>query len=1062
MSKITWSTPKGAIATVKEGNYFEYQLFAKDSQELPITYTLISGTLGSGLQLFKSGLIQGVPTLEFASAASTYLQVFTVRATNTNGSISDRTFSITINELASPTIIPEEDVVLVVYDGVFVDMQLEAIELNPSATLTWTQAGGELPPGLMLTAQGRLFGNLKSFSSAEAQAIIGWANTPFDATIWDSPTAQTQTRTYQFKVMVSDGVRIDKTNYIIKVQAKSLFTVDNTSIMANDGIITVDTDNKHLPYITTIPENLPEQRQDSNFAFRIEGEDLDGDEIWFSMITYGQAEFDQGPTLDRPNTPGVPGDPAHPADLDDESLLPVVPFDYYGFDQEGQSLPPGIVLDPKTGWLTGHLAAQVEDKKTYSFTVFCYKKQYPDSKSKQVTFTLTVLGDRNNVITWVTPEDLGNINNGSISEISIVAVSSLGKKLNYRLVEGTRQPAEIYSYNYPGSQYDGVIEYTPPKARSQLPQGLKLLPDGLIVGRAAFDYFSLDTGATTIDKNVTEFDNEYEFSITASNELDGYKPATVYSTKTFKLKVHNWNLTPYENIYLRALPNRDQRIQFAKLIDDATIFPTELIYRPSDEWFGKAKDIKFLFAAGLAPSLAGTYVNEMKHNHYNKVLNLSNVKTAVALDENFNVKYEVVYVAVEDALTENGKSPAISMNRSTQVKPPYNTMPFTTIYPNSLDNMKAEVSTVGYANKGALPGWMINQQENGRVLGFTRGVVLAYTKPGASKLIAFRLSKHDVSFNKIDFIADRYQLDHTLSKNFDIATKEFIESKETTFDRLPQTQWPNAGSVDFAFTIPFNEINGRTLEYIARMGGIEGATIKTGQRAIFYIQRNYSVPAVDDFAITKDLFGANGFDYYSFNYGTVPKQYDPEDLEYGWHFESGAFGAELYSEGVYSGVSPYHVNYTRPPYQVPPVVYPEATYYDDGQYAESSIVPGFEKHANNPAIPNMRSGIWEINVSEDKLVTLNFVNTVNPMEYVTVGGGGYGGTKLQYNTAVTPPFEAGLGPQSFTLLSNKVALAGDSTRFDGGATSFYSNKDEYAGPGVRDAFLKFPKHGIYR
>lgn len=1050
MSKITWETPKGAVATIKEGSYFEFQLKAKDSQGLPVTYSLISGTLGSGLQLFKSGLIQGVPTLEFTSADADLKQTFTIRAANTDGKIADRTFSIIINEIASPTIIPKNVSLGTVYDGTYIDLQLQAIEASPTAVLTWELVGGTLPPGLILTTGGRLYGNIDFFATEEAKALIGWGNTAWNAVIWDSPTAQTQTRTYQFKVTVADGTRFDKSTYTIKVQAKSLFTVDNTSISANDDIITVDTDNKHVPFITTLPEELPEQRQDSNFAFQIQGKYLDGDEIWFGVVTYGQAEFDQGPTIDRPNKPGVPGDPNNPPDLDDESLLSVAAYDQFGFDQAGESLPPGVTLDVKTGWLTGHLEAQVEEVKTYKFSVFCFKRQYPDSKSRTVSFTLTVLGNRNNTVTWITPSDLGEINNGSISELAIVAKSNLGKKLNYRLVEGKRYPPEIYSYPSPGSQYDGVIEYTP-QVRSQLPQGLKLLPDGLIVGRASFNYFTLDKGATTFDKKKTDFDNVYQFSVTASDEIDGYKPATVISNKTFTVKVHNWNLTPYENIYLRALPNRDQRIEFSKMIADESIFPSELLYRANDDWFGKAKDIKFLFAAGLEPSLAGSYISEMQNNHYNKVLNLSEVKTAVALDENFNVKYEVVYVAVEDSLTENGKSPAMQIDRSMQIKAPYNTTPFTVIYPNSLDNMKTEVSEIGYANKGALPEWMVNQQENGRVLGFTRGVVLAYTKPGASKLIAFRLSKHEVRFNEIDFIADRYQLDHTLSSNFDIATQEFIDSKETTFDRLAAISelHPYAGSVDFALAIPFDEINGRTLEYISRMGGLEGATIKTGQRLIFAVQEQYSRPAEDDFAYVKDMFSSNGFDHIGFNQSVIPKQYDsPND---GWNIEAGTFGSGAYAEGVYAGIPPYYDPNSQDGYN------PE--YYDDGKYAESSVVPGYLDHLLNPDVVNMRSGIWEVNVSEEKLVTLTFIKTVNPMEYVIVSGGSsFGGSKMFYNPVIPP---TGSVPH-YTLLTNKLELAGEATRFDGGATCFFNNKDEYASPGVRDIFLKFPKHGIYK
>ena len=1082
MSQITWQTAKGKLATVKEGGYFEYQLLAKDSQGLHLTFSVISGVLSSGLQLFKSGLIQGVPVVEPSYADQAWTQTFTIRATNSKGAISDRTFSITINEIASPTIIPKNVSLGTVYDGYFLDTQLTAIELSPSAELTWTKTSGELPPGVILTPAGRLYGNIESFSSAAAEELLGWGNTGWNKVIWDSPTAATQTRTYQFKVQVADGTRYDLSTYTIKVQAKSLFTVDNTAISANDGILTIDTDNKHVPFITTLPSDLPEQRQDSNFAFKIEGKDLDGDKLLFASVIYGQSEFDQGPTLDRPNhlagpkipetrwddklqelvpvmvrdaitgalVPNMIDDPLHPADLDDESVLQTAAFDQYGFDQVGQSLPPGVVLDPVTGWLTGHLEKQVEERKTYTFLVYCYKKEFPASKSAPVTFTLTVLGNKNNTVTWSTPADLGEINNGAISELAISAVSNLGKTLNYRIVEGARYPAEIYSTASPGSHYDSVIEYTP-QARSQLPQGLKLLPNGLIVGRASFEFFTLDGGSTTFDKKATEFDTTYQFSVTASDEIDGVKAATVASNKTFTIKVHNWNLTPYENIYLRALPSRKQRKLFLDVINDESIFPTTLLYRSADPWFGKSTDIKFLFAAGLAPSLASTYLAEMQNNHYTKSVNLANVKTAVALDENLNVKYEVVYIAVTDPATENNKSPAMSINRASQIKSPYLTSPFTVIYPNSLDNMKTEVAGVGYANRGALPDWMLDQQEDGRVLGFIRGVVLAYTKPGASKLIAFRLQQHKIDFNNIEFVSDRYQLDQTLSANFDIATQEFIPSKETTFDRLPAIGelHPYAGTVDFALTVPFDEINGRTLEYLTRAGSRDGVSFKSGQLAIFALQEKYSRSAEDDFALTKDSYDSNGFDLTSFNLSTIPKQYEsPND---GWNIESGLYDAEVYAPGIYSGTTPYYDENLMNGF--------DPSYYDDSKYSPSSVIPGYLDHLLDPTIVNMRSGIWRVNVSADNVVTLEFVKTVNPMEYVLVtGGSSFGGSKVYYN----PIIATGHTVPEYTLLTNKMASAATATRFDGGATCFYNNKDEYAEPGVRDAFLKFPKQNVYR
>ena len=55
----------------------------------------------------------------------------------------------------------------------------------------------------------------------------------------------------------------------------------------------------------------------------------------------------------------------------------------------------------------------------------------------------------------------------------------------------------------------------------------------------------------------------------------------------------------------------------------------------------------------------------------------------------------------------------------------------------------------GYANKSTLPRWMTSVQEDGTVLGLIRCVVLAYTKPGASKTIAYRVKSSNFDLNYV-------------------------------------------------------------------------------------------------------------------------------------------------------------------------------------------------------------------------------------------------------------------------------------------------------------------------
>jgi hypothetical protein len=1066
MSQITWITPAGSLGKVAEEEYFEYQLDAYSTQGSQLVFTVIAGKLSPGLQLFKSGLIQGIPVLENANPLQDeYLQTFTVRATDIRGKICDRTFTIIINSIALPQIIPKNISIGTFYDGYYLDYQLIAVDPNPVAELQWKVIDGELPLGSTLSSSGLLSGFLEPFISTAAEGTLGWNQTGWDQISWDMPTAQAQTRTYRFTVQVFDGARYDNSNYTITVQAKSLFTVDNTEILSGTSLITTDIDTHHTPFITTPPQSIPVQRQNTNFAFKIDGIDLDASELFYDIVpmnvislnefveitpgvfvtqsVIGQG-YDQGPNEgyspgDYPDQPGLPAYPGYPN-------APIITFDSYGFDQVDQSLPPGLSIDNTTGWITGKLGTQVEESKTYEFNVYCYKivtaPRWVASAnsglgawvnvtetyySRIVTFSLTVVGDRNNSISWSTPSDLGYITNGDISEIAISAVSKLGKTLNYRLKEGSRSNNVIYPTGPgPGQVQIGseVVVYTP-QARNRLPQGLTLTHDGLIVGRTTFQYFSLDRGVTTFDKNVTDFDNLYEFTVTASD--DDYDPdltdevfinqlnnATVSSDKTFIIKVKTYNIKPYENIYLKALTNKKQRNDFKSLISNTDIFPNELIYRINDPWFGKAPDIKFLFAAGLNPSTASTYVESMQNNHYNKRVDLGNIKTAIALDANFNVKYEVIYIEVTDELTEAGKSTSTVINRTGQLGSPYNAMSeYQVVYPNSFANMNKELSSIGFAHKGALPDWMINPQEDGRVLGFTRGVILAYTIPGASKLIAYRLKQSKNTFNELDFVADRYQLDHTLSKNFSITEQAFNSSLETTFDRLAPSGelFPYVGSVSFAVTIPFDEINGRHVEYLRTVGGLDGSMdIRNGQTLIFAKQEGF-VTEVHEFATVREPLDSTGFDSVGLNLGYVPRQYtSPND---GWNMESGLFGTSTYGES----------------------------------YALSEPVPTVQRH-----------GIWEVQISEDQIITLVYVKDVLYNQYVhVIAGTSYRETKLYYD----PIVHAGHTVPTYSVLSAHINVSSEVTKFDGNGTKFYNNRDNFVQPEVGDIYLKFPKSNAY-
>ena len=116
-------------------------------------------------------------------------------------------------------------------------------------------------------------------------------------------------------------------------------------------------------------------------------------------------------------------------------------------------------------------------------------------------FTMTITGAVDAEVIWNTPADLGNVINGSVSMLNVSATNRGGRTMSYRLKSG--------AYN-------------------SLPQGLKLMPSGDIVGRVSFDTFALDLGATTFDQSFvinrnlaslgTTFDQTFVFTVNAYAE----------------------------------------------------------------------------------------------------------------------------------------------------------------------------------------------------------------------------------------------------------------------------------------------------------------------------------------------------------------------------------------------------------------------------------------------------------------------------------------------------------------------------------------------------------------
>jgi len=1047
-----WVTPEGSLGTIFEGSFYSKQLEASSSDTY-IHYSFVSGELPPGIQLLPTGEIKGVPVLLTAlTYALEQTFRFTIRATNPFGHINDRSFSVNVTSLASPTIEPTTTLLGTYFDGTYFSQQLSVVSLNPAVQVTWSVKEGALPPGVVLSDAGLLSGYIQpielvgqfgppgfagaaytgpvtsagsfvsgveylitelgstDFASLDADHYSGKVYKPkvgFIATGAGTGTGKAiraseeiiiqqgefssapndfnqvnQSLNYDFTIQAYDGANYDTQYYVIQVASRTNWTADS-SITIDNSYLTVDSDNVYLPVILNASTTLPVGRQNSYYAHKFEGFDFSNDTIVYSITnTAGTFDADPFDALDRDNANnGLPG----------------------SFDVVSTSTGnlPGLFLDAQSGWLYGKIRPQTSAIENFIFGITVSKEvNGVVYNSKSVTFTLPILGDVNNVVQWITPSDLGTINNGYISDISIEATSILGKQLYYSIYDQVGLPA-------------------------RLPQGLSLISAvqngkslGLLSGRVSFEAFTIDNYETTFDKSNLTIDRISTFTVRVSDSLD---PATetVSAYQQFTLKLNIVDIQPHFDLYLKAMPAFDQRMIYNSIIANEEIFNPNLIYRPEDPWFGKHRDMQMLFLPGLNPETLDIYHQAITHNHWTKKYNFGDIKSAVVLDSNYKIKYEVVYIEVVDPgelsavdSTLGRKGPPATLDLTAVINNPYinkNGTQYKILHPNSTENMIAQLeANILYSNQSSLPPWMTSNQPGDTAstfkspLGFTKAVVLAYTIPGASKLIAYRLKNSGINFNNIEFSVDRYEVDTYYGTYFDSTTKTYISGRETTFDAQPKD---NIGAilarVNYAVNVPFVQINGRTIDYINSNGGIDGRTVSALSDGLSMV-----------FAKQENFLNAGPYD--------------------GWVSYTDAYIGDDITTAVVEGYGP-------------------------GTYDTYSLIPGYLEKVQGTAAVNRRGGVWKINIiGEIVYLTPLLEIEVNSRIQVT-DGKTYAGAVMYYAVPeiagqTVPAYEV------FQLGKNAIKTP---TTFNAGTTKFFTNRDQYYLPNSQDKYLKFPQNGVF-
>ena len=1251
MSTITWITKKGNLGTVPESQFFSQQFEAVDSDAQPLIYSFISGELPGGMYITRLGELRGVPTI-LSPVSQTAVYAFTVRAINPQGRVADRSFSISVSNIAGPQILPRPNLVGAFFDGEYLEYQFASINDNPVATQTWSVLAGNIPPGTTLSSDGKLSGYLDIVASNTD--LLGFEATGIESVVYDVLPESTD-RNYNFTVQVSDGSKFDTLNVRVLVVSKANFTGDNDITLINNTFLTIDQDNRYRPIILNSPDSLPVRVVGDFFAYKFlaydpEDEDISWkvDELAFSGMDDLDAAIDQIITGNNTAGPYTLDEPAGASEIcvrvnsvlltaiddytttlnqltfvnypissivrtDDEVVLTTSAshnysvgdtIDVYGvptvalrgrftitevvspyvfkYDQGGTNVSDssgtvatrapsptdvvevlyissttgfdtilfdqgqegisalGLQINRDTGWLYGTLPPQTADTETYSVVVRAFRTLAVDYLSDPVTFSLTVKRTRNEEIIWNTPQDLGNIDNGSISEVTISATNTVGKELEYSLV------------------------YEPYR---RVPQGLRMLRSGQFVGKVTFRYFSLDSArgflpmstvegielgmsvqgvgvaagcevtdilenniievrpaiyvvqgspltfsndentivistianaiSTVIDGGNTTFDQDCRFSVKAE-AID----KSISSVNSFVIHVRPRNLAPFENLYLKALPKEEQRLALKNILEDTNIVPRELLYRPDDAFFGLQKNLKFLFLPGLSASKASVVINSISLNHYTKSLNFGNIRTARAVNNSGTIDYEVVYVDVIDNQQFDNLGPPLSVNLINKNKFKFGNNEYSTIYPNSFNNMQNRLEEgLGYSNRGALPRWMTSVQEDGRVLGLTRAVVLAYTRPGASKLVAYRLKNSGYKLNSIDFVVDRYQWDNYLSKFYDTETNRFLPSRDTTFDKYPNL---GVGSDVITATVIAGGVTDSNTIVITDNLKIGYGWICTSTDTLSSIVANTAVRSV---TLNETDYGERALEMVlsanlTAQQGAVVKFDGSARVDYAVQGPFSQINGNTIGNvnrlGLIDGITNFVENEL--------IIFANQAnfgsgYYNDGWVLTDGVttIPGYLDKLSGLSTVNQRGGVWQM--TWEPLVPLGFDNPTVGFDEASPGfaysrfdQGDDFEIKLEFqnelNLAQTVKVRTGKSFPSSTLQYRQSpgevvpryrvftgSLASEETTFDGGScqcregdpgkggvrggTAFSNNRDKYIIPESEDKYIKFPQNGVF-
>lgn len=318
---------------------------------------VISGKLPDGLRIDGSKIVGTAFEVQTDTVFKFVLRAYF------NGQFEDRTFSIVVTGPDAPVITTAEGLLPIgpnrsyfILDNSLVNFHINAIDPDILAgdelTFFIADGDGELPPGITLSEDGRLYGIVEPLLALDKTAGAGGYDTHqygnwlydfgtkpdngygsfyYDVDGYDysvpSTTPKKLNRYYEFAVTVTDGDSFDRKVFKIFLVGDDFLRADNTIMQIANGLFTADNTYLRTPVWLT-PEDLGFRRANN-----------------YTTIYLDTIQTD--------------------------TLAGAVFYTLEPFNQDGSpsELPPGLSLDSRNGEITGTIPYQPAVTIKYNFTV---------------------------------------------------------------------------------------------------------------------------------------------------------------------------------------------------------------------------------------------------------------------------------------------------------------------------------------------------------------------------------------------------------------------------------------------------------------------------------------------------------------------------------------------------------------------------------------------------------------------------------------------------------------------------------------------------------------------